>query len=1540
MSNGTVSGTTGSDVIAAGFVDIDRDQVDANDALLPGALANDDLIEAGAGNDTVDAGAGNDAIYGDSGDDRLSGGAEDDLIYGGTGYDRLFGGTGHDTLYAGTEDDTLDGGDGNDILYGGDGYDQIVGGIGDDTIYGGDGNDLIYGQSGADSIEGGAGNDTLDGGSDSDHIGGGIGDDDIDGGEENDTVHGGDGNDIVEGGQGDDTVYGDAGNDTITIGSGDDEIYGGDGDDTFLVTNDLGGFGTDTIDGGDLDETTGDVLDATSLNQDMQVFLNSAGTGELLDGRAGVTFSGIEKVLMGEGWDYFVGSDEADNVSMGTGADSVIAGQGDDIIDLGPADGDEDTLQIADGDGHDIITGFEAPIDNGDGTFTGQDRIDVYDLTDANGAKLNALDVVVSDDGNGNAVLTFPNGAAMTLIGAAPSQVSSLTALEAMGIPLPNYVVKGTDEADVIDSTYLSDYEGDVVDGNDAADGSNDDSIVGFEGNDRIYAGAGNDTVGNADDEGGDDSLYGGDGNDSLHGGSGNDPVDGDAGDDTLTGGTGRDTLRGGDGNDRLIMGDGDGYDLIYGGEDADGGDIDTLVLQADAETAGVTVTLSGSETGSFDFDASAAHGSFFGIEAFELTDYADSFDATNALYGSSLAAGAGDGDDSVLGGMGDDTLFLGAGADTVDAGTGNDTINLGSDSDSDIIRLDDGNGQDVIQGFASPVAVGDGTYTAVDLLDVSALTDLDGSPVNTLDVMVTADGNGDAILTFPAGEQLTLVGVSATLMSDPAALPAIGIPQLDFEVEGTDAGEILNAGYAGDPEGDVIDGADAEDGSNDDLIRAVGGADLVFAGDGDDIVYGGMGDDTLLGGVGNDRIFGEADNDLLNGEIGDDTVSGGDGDDEIHGEAGNDRLTGDEGSDTIFGGDNDDLIYGDLLDGSDAPGGADWVYGGDGKDVIYGGTGDDSLSGDAGEDIVYGGEGDDYVNGQNDNDTLYGDAGADWIESGQGNDKTYGGAGDDSLNGGLGDDYVWGGYGDDLHVVEDSFGNDTYFGDSEAEDYGDTLDLSAVTADLRVDLTDGYYEVGSFTDGTSTATFSEIEHIVLGAGNDTLVLADNGGSDTVQGFTAPTDNGDGTFTGNDLIDVTGLTRDMGLTQINVGDVDLSSNVDGWAVLTFPSGVNLTLQGVAAADIDSAAALHAMGIPYSDGVISGTAGGDLIDESYAEDPDGDQIDDGNIRHMAADGQDNVIAAGDGADTVFGGAGNDEVSGGAEGDTLYGGLGADTLSGDAGDDILQVVQGDTAYGGSGDDIFVLEDLLEVGTGAISIDGGIAGEGTGDILKLGRLADLESLTTVDDGTGSLSGNVTLDDGSLLTFSEIESIICFGAGTRIATARGSRCVEDLQVGDMVVTRDHGLQPIRWIGTRTVPAKGDFAPIRIRPGVLKGQENDIVVSPQHRMLFQGYRSQLLFGESEVLVAAKHLVDGVDVTVEQRAEITYVHILFDMHEIIFAEGAASESFHPGEVGLCAVHGAAREELFALFPDLRGMPSTYGGTARRCLKKHEALLLE
>lgn len=199
--------------------------------------------------------------------------------------------------------------------------------------------------------------------------------------------------------------------------------------------------------------------------------------------------------------------------------------------------------------------------------------------------------------------------------------------------------------------------------------------------------------------------------------------------------------------------------------------------------------------------------------------------------------------------------------------------------------------------------------------------------------------------------------------------------------------------------------------------------------------------------------------------------------------------------------------------------------------------------------------------------------------------------------------------------------------------------------------------------------------------------------------------------------------------------------------------------------------------------------------------------------------------------------------------------------------------------------------------------------------------------------------MDDGTLLNFSEIENIMCFTPGTCIATPKGARDIASLKIGDFVVTRDHGLQPIRWIQSRTVPALDRFAPIRIRPGVVTGQQSDLLVSPQHRMLFQGYRAELLFGESEVFVAAKHLVDGRLVTQETGGYVTYIHMMFDEHEVVYAEGAATESFHPGSTSLSGVSDHARDELFALFPKLRSDIGCFGQTARRCLRRHEVNLL-
>lgn len=187
--------------------------------------------------------------------------------------------------------------------------------------------------------------------------------------------------------------------------------------------------------------------------------------------------------------------------------------------------------------------------------------------------------------------------------------------------------------------------------------------------------------------------------------------------------------------------------------------------------------------------------------------------------------------------------------------------------------------------------------------------------------------------------------------------------------------------------------------------------------------------------------------------------------------------------------------------------------------------------------------------------------------------------------------------------------------------------------------------------------------------------------------------------------------------------------------------------------------------------------------------------------------------------------------------------------------------------------------------------------------------------------------------------DHVICFTPGTLIATPRGARPVETLGVGDLVMTRDHGMQPIRWIQARSVSGIGQFAPIRLRRGVLAGMDSDLVVSPRHRVLIQGYRAELLFGESEVLVAAENLIDGVAVRRDRRPSVTYIHILFDQHQVIYANGAPTESFHPTDRSLEAVEPQAREELFAIFPELRALPKSYGRTARRCLQAHEAELI-
>lgn len=203
-----------------------------------------------------------------------------------------------------------------------------------------------------------------------------------------------------------------------------------------------------------------------------------------------------------------------------------------------------------------------------------------------------------------------------------------------------------------------------------------------------------------------------------------------------------------------------------------------------------------------------------------------------------------------------------------------------------------------------------------------------------------------------------------------------------------------------------------------------------------------------------------------------------------------------------------------------------------------------------------------------------------------------------------------------------------------------------------------------------------------------------------------------------------------------------------------------------------------------------------------------------------------------------------------------------------------------------------------------------------------------------------SITLSSGNYRGQIDYSSlVVCFTAGTDILTDKGPRAIETLRVGDRVATRDNGYQPLRWIGAKTVLARGKLAPVRIAADRL-GNTRDLLVSPNHRMLVEAASADLLFAEHEVLVSAKHLCTNPGITRVYGGAVTYTHMLFERHEIVFANGAPSESFFPGDAALDALDLRARSEVLSLFPELTSHArGDFDATARLCLRKHEAQLL-
>lgn len=552
-----------------------------------------------------------------------------------------------------------------------------------------------------------------------------------------------------------------------------------------------------------------------------------------------------------------------------------------------------------------------------------------------------------------------------------------------------------------------------------------------------------------------------------------------------------------------------------------------------------------------------------------------------------------------------------------------------------------------------------------------------------------------------------------------------------------------------------------------------------------------------------------------------------------------------------------------------------------DDLDSVVGTSGADVISTGDDADTILAGAGDDTVLPGIDDDLVDLAGGDDYLYDVQGADTITGGQGNDTIIAGTDtfSDYE----GDDAAFLPGSFLNDT-FGftrDPNQEDGRDSVDGEGGN---------DYIETG---DDRDTITGGAGNDTLIGGIDDDLIRGNNDDDSLIGGHGSDTIDGG---QGNDYIDGSNIAA---LEQIDAIDVNTENDRD---------------------------------------LLEGFLGNDTI---FGGDDD------------------DTLRGGSGEDVLDGGIDEDLIFGGDDNDTLIGGQGADTLNGGAGVDSIS--------GGEGRDVIVVSSAAE-GTGDV-VDGGSEGfvdtpdvsdpaNGDYDILDLTgagvRDVDWRIVNTVTDSNGNgIDGTVEYLDGAgnvtgTMNFFEIEEVVpCFTPGTLIATPAGEKLVEDLEVGDRVITRDNGIQEIKWVGRKDLTGhdlarKPHLNPVLIRQGALGNNlpEHDMLVSPNHRVLVANDKTALYFEEREVLVAAKHLLglDGVEEV--ETGSVSYIHIMFDQHEVVLSNGAWTESFQPGDYSLKGIGNAQRQEILELFPELAEAEGLKAyASARRSLKKHEAALL-
>jgi len=1457
---------------------------DADTFIVGDVFGNDTLIggEGGTDDDLIDLSRLSGAVEVNYGADGQSGALTD-------GFDRvtfseierMLGSAQGDTIDAEAASGgvDIDGFGGDDLLRGGLGGDAVSGGSGRDTILGGAGDDRLRGGDGADFLKSGSGRDTLEGG---------LGDDTLMNAAGDDRLLGGDGDDLIVATQGRDTLDGGAGADTLMGGVDGDRLDGGA--DADLLLGDLAGvrFNESGTDGAG---TASNVTDFPSTRLTFEV-----------------TFASTSVTDYPPLFSYATANqDDAFRVDARTGSIRVeINGVHYDttVPESGLFDGNVHTLALT----WDSATG----------------ALEVF------------VDGALAHSGVFQTGATIEQGGTVVLAqdqdsvggGFASNQVFDGTIY---GVRLYDDIRTPGEIEDAALGPVA-----DTSDANLVANWVADPGSAGFTDLTGSHAMTLSGDVA-ATWSTGDDTMTGGDGADTLSGGGGDDDLDGGGGGDMIEGGAGADTISGGSGGGagpapllELEFEDGsDGTASDSGGNGIDG------TYQNGAAAGGTGWDGAGT---ALVLDRTDDHVLIPDNPAFQLTrgtisvrintdDISTAGDDTIFSRDSETFDGGGHVTATVLGDgsvevrlqSASSNVYLNSGPGTITDGQWHHVaVSFGPEGLAlyvDGVAVDsdphtggiDGNNEPWVIG-ASQVYSGDGT--AVNLrdhfggrIDEFALYDRQLSPsdIATLETggvralaATTADDSlsgGDDADTFRVADDFgddTILGgegtttgtdrdrvdfsamtrgVTVTYTGDEAATATEGTNSLGFsEIEDL---TLTN-------EADRVDatattgGVDIDAGGGDDTIFGGAGGDTITGGQGSDYIEGGAGDDLLMTGTGSDTLRGGAGDDTLTNSDGDDLLDGGTGDDSIVATGGDDTLSGGAGDDTMSGGADDDLLVG-----------------GAGDDLMEGGAGDDTFLGDGANEITFSLGGTSRA-GVNPAYEVYADGvliftgEVTWAQSTQPFDPNAPGAFEDvhiPVPGSLPD------------IVEIVFVNDGDPGDgSQGGDrnlHVDSLTVGDTTYEAETDAAaNGGGAFGNnhnlwgspnslIFDTSGARPVSGTDTMSGGDGSDRFVFTDRFGDDSVVGGEGGVDD--------DVIDLSGLTGPVTVTY--TGD-EAGTITDGTDTITFSEIERLI----------------------------------LTDQADVVDARGDSV-----------GVD--VEAGGGGDTVTGGSGNDTLDGGTGNDSLTGGDGDDVFVYDPGDGADTIT--DFNFGNSGpadDGNTANNDFIDLSAFYDSLI-----ELRSDFDDDGVLN--QSNDTANGGHVDYSNNSRMEAGDGITFEDARredfttdntGVVCFAEGTRILTPRGAVPIELLRRGDRVVTRDNGPREIVWIGRRTLGtaalvANPKLRPIRLAPE-LTGGTAPLVVSPQHGVVLG------IDGE-ERLVRATHLasMEGGRARVMQGCRrVTYLHLMFDAHQIVFADDAPAESFFPGPYALGALPRGALDEITSLFPGLRatGVAGAYGPTAR------------